>query len=163
MEPNDIASQITQAVNDTAESQKEYADIERERLDLERQRIRTEERIMERQAERDEKVAEIQHDTNYYRSMLDELIGRIDNYFSGLGNQELPPISINTEHHEESDPSPENEVSAATEDSGGIEEELNEEVEEIGKEADKPAKELEEEITNAEPRRTGRKRRRGKR
>lgn len=128
MEPEEIANQISSAIESSAENTNAQIDIEKQRLDLEKQRIKSEERIAERMAERDENVAEIQHDANYYRSMLDELFGRIDSYFnSGISNS--PPQTINVDASDSEIPD------AAQEDKPeNSEPELDEGIESIGDE-----------------------------
>lgn len=136
MEPNEIANQISSAIENTAESQQAQIDLEKEHIDLERQRIKSEERIAERMAERDENIATIEHDTNYYRSMLDELFTKFDSILNSNNpaNQIPQTIEIDAGHNEVPE--------AANEDTSEFEspEESDEAIEEIGEneEGEKP-------------------------
>lgn len=78
--PNVIANDIQDAI-DSAD-QNAAKDMHAEEIALEKMRIKTEERIMERQAERDEKVAGMQTGMDEMRSMFNSLLNRLDAFMA---------------------------------------------------------------------------------
>ena len=164
--PGQIASQIDTAIQEHNTSG--TIDLEKERLKLESQRIKTEERIAERMAERDEKVAETQFggqaELDQMRSMFTDLMSQL----TGLISNATPQISVDAHHENPEIPISSEDITDAPESSEeNSEEPENESVEEIGGEAEN----TNEPVLNTEPkdepenetRNRGRKRRRSRR
>lgn len=80
--PGVIANDIQDAIE--SDSQSVAKEMHEDEIALEKLRIKTEERIMERQAERDENVAEMQTGMDEMRSMFNSLLNRFDAFMNTL-------------------------------------------------------------------------------
>lgn len=82
--PEVIANDVQDAMN--SEFNNASREMHDDEIALEKLRIKTEERIMERQAERDENVAGMQTGMDEMRSMFNSLLNRFDAFMSTVGN-----------------------------------------------------------------------------
>lgn len=108
--PQAIAQNVQDAI-DQSEAEV-IKDLRQDEIDVEKLRIKTEERIAERQAERDEKVAEITSNVEEYRSLLDSLFMQFNDLINTLKtpNSVPPNVDVDIETAHEDEPSNESET-----------------------------------------------------
>lgn len=159
--PQQIASQVEAAIDSTNNSTAEK--MHEEEINLERARLKTEERIVERQAERDETIAATQSGVDELRSMFSSLMSRLDSIMTS--NTPIINTEINApdESDEDENDEDENELPAvASEDKPDESPELLSQ-NAIENDVEKPVEAVENaesEIVNGPIVRRGRKRRR---
>ena len=160
--PAQVAGQIQETIDNQAQDR--AAEMHEADIKLERERIRSQERMHEREIIAQENMARMQSDVEQYRSMLDEMFSKIGELFS----HNAPVIEVDASHDE-------TEIPAANEDAAETPPENNagenepqetplEGIEEIGGNVENEVNDNVESVTdNAEPGKSGRKRRRGNR
>lgn len=155
-----IAESINSAIDEARAQEQSSTDYAHEQMKLEQQRIKAEERIAERNAERDEHIAELQTGGDM-REMFSSLMAKLDNF---LANN-TPQTAVHVEHEvNEIPPASEDVPQEAEETVENPENAAAESVEELGETAEETEKETEEpEETVENATKFGRSRRRNRR